>query len=125
MSLRFGIYSTFVLGDDGKVYDLAKDRFLPSKVNAVNAWTEKIAELDSELRKGDEMETMESVDYDYRMGACPKCGRKILVEMGLIGVPHHSWIMATCAECVKVPINDAFRERRPEAAAEIEKWLQK
>jgi len=44
-SPRFGIYSTFVLGDDGKVYDLARDRFLPSKVNAVNAWTEKIAEL--------------------------------------------------------------------------------
>ena len=32
--------------------------------------------------------------------------------------------MVTCAECVALPINDAFREKRPEAAAEIEKWLQ-
>ena len=44
---RFGIYSTFILGDDGKVYDLAGCRFLPGNVSAVNAWTEKVGELDS------------------------------------------------------------------------------
>ena len=70
------------------------------------------------------METMD-MDYDYKTTACRKCGRKILVEMGLIGVPHHSWIMVTCAECVQPPINDAFRGNHPEAAAEIEKWPQR
>ena len=68
---------------------------------------------------------METMDYDYKMTACRKCGRRILIEMGLVGVPHHSWIMATCAECLPVPLADGFRKRRPEAAAEIEKWLQK
>ena len=66
-----------------------------------------------------------NMDYAYQTTACRKCGRKILVEMGLIGVPHHTWVMATCADCLQVPISDAFKERRPEAAAEIEKWLQK
>lgn len=68
--------------------------------------------------------SMETMDYCYDLKACRKCGRKILVEMGLIGSPHHSWIMATCAECVQTPINDAFKEKHPGAAAEIEKWLQ-
>lgn len=42
---RLGIYSTFILGDDGKIYDLAERRFLPGDVSAVNAWTEKVGEL--------------------------------------------------------------------------------
>ena len=64
------------------------------------------------------------LDYCYEKSACHKCGRKILVEMGLVGAPHHSWIMVTCADCVQTPINDTFREKQPEAATEIEKWLQ-
>ena len=68
---------------------------------------------------------MMDMDYAYATTACQKCGRRILVEMGLIGVPHHSWIMVTCAECIQVPLAEAFRERRSEAAAEIGKWLQK
>ena len=68
---------------------------------------------------------MIGMEYCYKTAACPKCGRKILVEMGLIGVQHHSLIMVTCAECLQVPLAEAFRERRPEAVAEIEKWLQK
>jgi hypothetical protein len=32
--------------------------------------------------------------------ACHKCGRKILVEMGLIGVPHHTGVSVTCGECL-------------------------
>ena len=68
---------------------------------------------------------MADMDYCYKTAACSKCGRRILVEMGLIGVPHHSWVMVTCAECLQVPVAEAFRERRPDAAAEIEKWLQK
>ena len=66
-----------------------------------------------------------NMDYAYQTTACHKCGRKILVEMGLIGVPHHPLLMVTCAECVQIPINDSFREKNPEAAMEIERWLQK
>ncbi len=40
-----GVYTTKVQGSDGVIYDLSLVRFLPGGVLAINAWTEKVAEL--------------------------------------------------------------------------------
>jgi len=53
--------------------------------------------------------------------ACHKCGRKILVEMGLIGVPHHTGISVTCGECLV--LSKRFHKEQPEIVAKIESWL--
>lgn len=52
---------------------------------------------------------------------CSKCKRKILVEMPMIGVPHHTGISAMCGECLVVA--DSFKSVYPEQAKEIEEWL--
>lgn len=49
-----------------------------------------------------------------------KCGKKILVEMTFIGVPHHINMIVLCAECVEVP--PEFKQVDPAAAARIEEW---
>ncbi len=54
--------------------------------------------------------------------ACKKCGRKVLVEMGLIGVPHHLGVTVTCGDCLVVP--EQFRKGHPEIVSKIERWLQ-
>lgn len=52
---------------------------------------------------------------------CHKCGRKILVEMGLIGVPHHTGLSVTCGDCLV--LSKRFRKKHPKIAAKIESWL--
>jgi len=54
--------------------------------------------------------------------ACNKCGRKILVEMVLIGAQHHVGVSVTCGDCLVVP--EQFRKEQPEIASKIESWLQ-
>jgi hypothetical protein len=61
-----------------------------------------------------------NVDLDIQKLACPKCGRKILVEVVLFGVSHNAGITATCAECVSV--NEEFRADNPEVARQIDEW---
>ena len=52
---------------------------------------------------------------------CPKCHRKILVTMGLIGTTHHIGLEATCADCLE--ISDNFRTARPDIVERIENWM--
>jgi len=54
--------------------------------------------------------------------ACNKCGRKILVEMALIGAQHHVGLTATCGECLMLP--EQLRKEYPRIAAKIDRWLQ-
>lgn len=54
--------------------------------------------------------------------ACRKCGRKILVEMGLIGSTHHVGVTATCGECLM--LSEQLRKEQPEIASKVERWLQ-
>jgi hypothetical protein len=56
-----------------------------------------------------------------RLTACHKCGRKVLVEMGLIGVPHHVGLSVTCGECI-VP-TEQMRKEHPEIVSKVENWL--
>ena len=49
---------------------------------------------------------------------CNKCGRKILVEIGLFGISHNASIQATCVECVE--INETFKKDYPAHATMIE-----
>ena len=52
--------------------------------------------------------------------SCKKCGRKILVEMGINGTIHHMGTSATCADCIEIPAE--FREKFPDIAKQIEEW---
>jgi hypothetical protein len=61
------------------------------------------------------------LDVMGHLTACRQCGRKILVEMALIGVPHHVGISATCGECLV--LSEQFRKEHPRIIAKIEKWL--
>ena len=61
--------------------------------------------------------------YTYSFRKCGVCGREILVESYLIGVPHTASMNVTCAKCVhKSEILPDFRKENPKAAADIEKW---
>ena len=51
---------------------------------------------------------------------CPKCGKKILVEVALCGTNHNVGITVICAECVIIV--EEFRLSHPEQTAAIEKW---
>jgi hypothetical protein len=54
---------------------------------------------------------MEGLKYEYHKLKCSKCGRKILVEIGLIGVGHNAIVSVTCAECFKkVGFSDVFKD---------------
>lgn len=55
------------------------------------------------------------------MVECGKCKRKILVEMPLIGVPHHTGVQVTCGDCLVLA--DSFRNEYPEQAKQVEEWL--
>jgi hypothetical protein len=50
--------------------------------------------------------------------ACPKCGRKILVEANAVMPRGECGLTAVCLECVELA--DAFREESPLAAALID-----
>lgn len=53
--------------------------------------------------------------------ACHKCGRKMVVELPLIGVPHHLGVTVTCGECLVM--TDEFRKEHPKIASKVEDWL--
>jgi len=61
--------------------------------------------------------------YMYYKCRC-KCGRKILVEIGLVGVSHNASVSATCGECVG-PVYEEFESAQPKAATDIEEWIKK
>jgi hypothetical protein len=67
---------------------------------------------------------IERLRYEYHKLKCSKCGRKILVEIGLISVSHNAMVSVTCAECLrKVKLSNDFKRRFKKVAADIEKWL--
>lgn len=43
--------------------------------------------------------------------SCPKCGRKILVERGLIGIDHSIEIFVTCWQCLNKKAQDKARNK--------------
>lgn len=53
--------------------------------------------------------------------ACRRCGRKVLVELALIGAPHHVAVMVTCGECLEP--SEQMRREHPEIVSAVEKWL--
>jgi hypothetical protein len=61
--MRYGRYTTIVIGSDGKRYDLGKGEHMPwsddetKRVHAVNAFVEWISELPSEGVRGEELNT--------------------------------------------------------------------
>lgn len=59
-------------------------------------------------------------EYQFLKRECRKCGRKILVEIILIGASHNADILVICAECLT--ISPGYREQHPTEAAEIEAW---
>lgn len=60
---------------------------------------------------------MESAYYKCQ---CKKCGRKILVEIGLIGTPHNTEPVVTCAACLVIA--SQYKEKFPAQAQDIEDW---
>lgn len=61
---------------------------------------------------------------NYKL-CCEKCGRKILVEMTLFGIPHHLGVTAICGECIDIE-GERFKEfakNYPEEARAILDWL--
>lgn len=51
---------------------------------------------------------------------CNKCERKILVQMGINGTPHHFGTSVTCADCLV--IDEDFRQKYPDIVKQIEDW---
>lgn len=63
-------------------------------------------------------------DYEYHKEKCPRCGRKILVQIVLDGSNHNASVSVICAECLaKTGVGKQFKEERPEATKDIENWL--
>lgn len=52
---------------------------------------------------------------------CTECGRKIMVSLAMIGVPHHAGLAVMCAECIK--ISDEHRQQFPEETRKLEEWI--
>jgi tRNA pseudouridine-54 N-methylase len=53
--------------------------------------------------------------------SCHKCGRNVMVELVLIGVPHHIQVIVTCGECVEP--SKQIRKEYPEIVTKVENWL--
>lgn len=51
---------------------------------------------------------------------CNKCKRKILVSMGVNGVPHHFGTNVTCADCLE--IKEEFKQEYSDFVKRIEDW---
>ena len=51
---------------------------------------------------------------------CNKCKRKILIQLPLIGVPHHTDAFAVCGECLEIDEN--FEKLFPELAKNLKEW---
>jgi len=65
-----------------------------------------------------------SFRYQYFKKECTKCKRRILVEIGLIGVSHNAGISVTCADCIKEErIPERFKKENREAYNDIIKWI--
>jgi len=50
--------------------------------------------------------------------ACPKCGKKIIVETTLNGSNHNMSMSAICADCWE--LNESFKQKFPDKSQEIE-----
>jgi len=62
--------------------------------------------------------------YKCHMLRCRKCQRKIIVEVGLLGVDHTSMISVICAECLRQDgLSKSFRRKHPEESREMEEWI--
>ena len=55
------------------------------------------------------------------LASCHKCGRKVMVQLVLFGVPHHAQVILTCAECVEP--SEQMRKEHPEIVSKVENWL--
>jgi len=63
------------------------------------------------------------MDYTYDKCECSNCGRKILVERVLAGVPHTVSVYANCLDCImKKGLTESFKKEHPEEAEDIESW---
>lgn len=71
------------------------------------------------LNKGEEMK----LDYTYYKLQCARCSRKILVEMSLFGIPHHTNPSVVCGECIKRQFPKGYKQEHPEAYKDIKEWL--
>jgi len=68
---------------------------------------------------------LDKLKYEYHKLKCSICGRKILVEIGLVGASHNILVKATCANCLKkTGIPEEFKREHTNATKDIEKWLQ-
>ena len=61
-----------------------------------------------------------SFPSEINLWSCHKCGRKIVVQIGINGTPHHWVSNVVCAECME--IQSEFQEHYPQQAKEIEEW---
>jgi len=74
----------------------------------------------------------ESGIYGYGQGSpgyglyyklkCNKCSKKIFVSVHMIGTIHHSTPAVFCQECLV--LDEEFKKTYPDAAEDIEQWLQ-
>ena len=63
------------------------------------------------------------MEYGYDKCVCPHCGRKILVEKILVGVPHTVGVYATCLDCLmEKGMNEDFIKDNPQKAKDIQRW---
>lgn len=62
------------------------------------------------------------MEYAYYKLKCKYCGRKILVEVLLMGTDHNASIIATCADCLKGKIDSDFAKTNS-AAKDITEWI--
>ena len=86
----------------------------------------KASDVQKELEKikKDAEEWQDLPPYTYYKLKCEKCGRKILVEIVLMGVNHNMAVIATCAKCLKKkgPMK-GFKEQRPSEYEDIMEWI--
>ena len=59
--------------------------------------------------------------YHYRKCRCSRCGRKVLVETSMYGLPERSKAYVTCAECLVLSTD--FKKDYPDEANEILNWI--
>ncbi len=62
------------------------------------------------------------MDYMHHKLTCKKCGRKILVEIILMGTSHNAGVLVTCAECLG-KLDEKFCKEHPEEAESIKAWI--
>lgn len=58
--------------------------------------------------------------YEAHKLVCSTCGKKILVEIHLIGVSHNASVSASCAECIGEPSPKFVADHPNEAKAIVE-----